>query len=75
VLGNAAYHSQRLKARQAARLGAPVDADCRMETRLNHLSRSTKTEGFESLPSGPDRPEDMARTVTSAGDTVDYIVR
>lgn len=61
--------------RRAARLGAPADEDCRMETRVDHLYRSTDTGTYEPLPPGPDRPADMARTVTSRGDTVDYIVR
>lgn len=66
--------------RRRARLGPPRGAQCRMDTQVSYLYRSTETGAFEPLKrDGADsawaRPEDLARTVTSTGDTVDYVVR
>ena len=56
-------------------LGAPLDAQCSVATRFNHFYRSTS--GALKLlldPSGP-RPVDVARTTTSDGREVPFIVR
>ena len=56
-------------------LGAPLDAQCSVATRFNHFYRSTSGALKPLLdPSGP-RPVDVARTTTSDGRNVPFIVR
>jgi len=54
-------------------LGAPLDADCSVKTRVDYVYRS-KSGGFKPLPAGV-RPDDLADTNTSDGKTARYIVR
>jgi hypothetical protein len=56
-------------------LGAPLDAQCSVATRYNYFYRST-TGALAVLvdPAGP-RPADVARTTTSDGRNVPFIVR
>ena len=53
--------------------GAAVDADCSIATRTNYTYRSTDGT-FKPLPDHASRPADLARTTTSLGHTVRYIV-
>jgi hypothetical protein len=55
-------------------LGAPIDADCSVATRIDYVYRTSGGE-FRPLPAGAERPADLARTTTSEGRTVPYIVR
>ncbi|MEO9150592.1 MAG: DUF6351 family protein [Burkholderiaceae bacterium] len=59
-------------------LGAPLDADCAVATRVDFAYRTTATGStqFKPLanPSAP-LPSDLASTTTSEGKTVPYIVR
>jgi hypothetical protein len=54
-------------------LGAPLDADCSVKTRVDYVYR-TKGGTFKPLPTGA-TPDDLAKTNTSDGKTVPYIVR
>ena len=54
-------------------LGAPLDADCSVKTRVDFVYR-TKGGAFKALPAGA-RPDDLAETNSSDGRTVPYIVR
>src|SRR5438105_4563694 len=54
-------------------LGAPLDADCSVKTRVDFVYR-TRAGTFKPLPAGG-RPNDLAQTNTSDGKTVPYIVR
>ncbi|GAA2067077.1 DUF6351 family protein [Streptomyces albiaxialis] len=56
------------------RLGRPLDKDCSVRTRVDHLYRTTGGE-FVPLPRGDARPGDLATTTTSTGEKVPYIVR
>jgi hypothetical protein len=55
-------------------LGAPTDADCSVATRVDYVYRTTAGE-FTPLPTGRNRPSDLAWTTTSVGRRVPYIVR
>ncbi|MES2098670.1 MAG: DUF6351 family protein [Pseudomonadota bacterium] len=56
-------------------LGAPLDAQCSVTTRFDHFYRNTSGALRPLLdPSGP-RPLDVARTTTSDGRDVPFIVR
>lgn len=56
-------------------LGAPLDAQCSITTRVDYLYKS-KTDGkLKPLPAGSTYPADVADTTTSTGVTVKYIVR
>ena len=59
-----------------AQVGEPLDADCSIATRVEHLYRTTATTGpqFKPLPEGA-RPDDLATTTTLDGRTVPYVVR
>ena len=75
---------------EAAGLGPALDADCSAKTEVTYLYKSTdpipagaagETAGQRAFrafkvfdPDGP-QPDDLAQTKTSAGHTVDYIVR
>ena len=56
-----------------ALLGAPLDEQCTVETRVDYVYRSTDGE-YRPLPEGP-RPADLATTTTTDGHTVPFIVR
>ena len=55
-------------------LGAPLDVDCSTATRIDYVYRSTNGT-LKPLPNPAVRPADLARTTTSQGVTVNYIVR
>jgi uncharacterized tannase-like protein DUF6351 len=56
-------------------LGAPLDADCSIETRVDHFYRTT-AGAYAPWPAGAtDYPADLATTTTSLGTTVPFIVR
>src|SRR5215475_11496612 len=52
-------------------LGAPLDADCSVKTRVDYVYRA-KAGGFKPLPAGA-MPDDLGQTTTSDGKTVPYI--
>jgi hypothetical protein len=54
-------------------LGAPLDADCSVKTRVDYVYRS-KDGAFKPLAAGSS-PDDLMETKTSDGKTVPYIVR
>ena len=61
-------------------LGAALDADCSIATRVDYVYVSTTrnangTAIFKQLPSTSSYPADLAMTTTSQGKTVPYIVR
>ncbi len=60
---------------ESAGLGPALDSDCSIATRVRYLYRTTGGE-FAPLPDGAtDYPADMARTTTTQGRAVPYIVR
>src|SRR5262245_16144600 len=56
-------------------LGAPLDADCSVATRVHYLYRSTAAGALKPLPSTTSLPADVAMTMTLTGATVRFIVR
>jgi hypothetical protein len=60
---------------QAFGLGAPLDLNCSVATRVDYLYRSTVTSTFQPLDPNSPLPPDLAQTTTSDGNTVPYIVR
>ena len=60
---------------EAAGLGPPLDGDCSLATRVEYSYR-TNAGAFAPWPAGAtDYPADLARTTTTQGRTVPYIVR
>jgi hypothetical protein len=55
-------------------LGQPLDADCSIATRVDYVYQTTGGV-FQPLPSLTSYPADLARTTTSQGKMVPYIVR
>jgi Tannase-like family of unknown function (DUF6351) len=55
-------------------LGPPLDENCSAMTRVNYVYKSTNG-GFKPLADVSIQPADLARTTTSKGRTVPYIVR
>ncbi|HKB37989.1 MAG TPA: DUF6351 family protein, partial [Gemmataceae bacterium] len=57
-------------------LGPPLDANCSAATRVSYVYRSTgPSPTFKAMPSLTAYPADLARTTTSLGQNVPYIVR
>ncbi len=56
-------------------LGAPLDTDCSVATRVHYLYRSTAGGAFRALPSTTALPGDVAMTTTRHGVTVPFVVR
>lgn len=59
---------------EAAGLGPALDDDCSAPVQVEHVYRSTDGD-FKELPDPSARPDDLARTTTRDGRTVDYVVR
>lgn len=55
-------------------LGAPLDEDCSVETRVDYAYRSTDG-GIKPLPDPDARPSDLAETTTTTGETVPFLIR
>ncbi|OLF14316.1 hypothetical protein BLA60_04055 [Actinophytocola xinjiangensis] len=55
-------------------LGAPLDDDCSIATRVDYAYRSTDGR-TKPLPDSTDRPGDLAWTTTSTGATVPFLIR
>jgi hypothetical protein len=55
-------------------LGAPLDTDCSIETRINYLYKSSDGT-FKPLARPSAHPADTVQTTTSDGHRVNYIVR
>src|SRR3954471_9372577 len=60
---------------QAFGLGAPLDGDCAVNTKVDYFYRSTTSNAFLALDPAAPRPADVAQTTTTEGRTVPYIVR
>ncbi|OFW17692.1 MAG: hypothetical protein A3H97_15800 [Acidobacteria bacterium RIFCSPLOWO2_02_FULL_65_29] len=62
-----------------SKLGAPLDANCSARTVVQHVYRTTGTPAaFKPLPSSASAgtlPADLAKTTTTSGATVNFIVR
>ena len=59
-----------------ATLGAPLDGNCSIATRVDYVYRNTAAKpDFVPLPSLKDLPADVGSTTTLEGKTVPYIVR
>jgi uncharacterized tannase-like protein DUF6351 len=56
-------------------LGAPLDADCSVATRVDYVYISTAGGGFRALPSTSVLPADVAMTTTRKGVTMPFVVR
>src|SRR5437016_10572469 len=56
-------------------LGAPLDSNCSIATRVDYLYISTAGGAFKSLPSTTALPADVAMTTTLDGKTVPFVVR
>jgi Tannase-like family of unknown function (DUF6351) len=57
-------------------LGPPLDANCSARTVVQHVYRATSDpENFKPLPAGSALPSDVAKTTTTEGRTVNFIVR
>jgi hypothetical protein len=56
-------------------LGAASDADCSAPTKINYVYMSTATKVFRPLPSTIRLPGDVAKTTTTTGSTVNFVVR
>lgn len=63
------------------KLGPPLDANCSARTVVQYVYRSTtppadpKEPQFKPLPSLSTLPPDVAKTTTTAGETVNFVVR
>lgn len=55
-------------------LGAPLDTDCSVATRVDYVYRATNGT-FKPLPSNAGHPTDLVTTTTTLGKQVPYIVR
>jgi hypothetical protein len=55
-------------------LGAALDSNCSVKTRIDYAYKST-SGSFKSLSDPNTRPTDLAKTTTSEGRLVNYIVR
>ena len=55
-------------------LGAPLDSNCSTTTRIDYVYRSTDGS-LKPLPNPAVHPTDLARTTTTQGVSVNYIVR
>jgi hypothetical protein len=56
-------------------LGPPLDENCSVETRVQHIYRSDIEDAFLPLPEGGALPADLALTTTVDGVEVPFIVR
>jgi hypothetical protein len=57
-------------------LGPPLDANCSAPTVVQHVYRPTSDpKSFKPLPAGGALPPDVAKTTTTDGDTVNFVVR
>jgi hypothetical protein len=56
-------------------LGPPLDADCTARTEVTYMYRPSPYGPLKTLPSLTALPVDVARTTTTLGRTVPYIVR
>ena len=61
--------------RNNALLGEILDNDCSMKTVVSFLYKSKRTQQLEEFKPNQIAPDDIEKTVTIEGDTVDFIVR
>jgi hypothetical protein len=57
------------------RLGAALDANCSVATKILYMYQSTAGGALKPMPSTAALPADVATTVTSAGASVPFVVR
>ncbi len=67
--------TQNFKLQSGGTLGPPLDAQCSAATRVDYVYRSTSGGSLKPLADAKRPPADLARTTTSLGKTVPYIVR
>ena len=62
-----------------SKLGPPLDGNCSARTVVQHVYRTTEAKpAFKALPknvTAATLPSDLAKTTTTAGTTVNFIVR
>lgn len=58
-----------------SKLGAPLDADCNVATRVHYLYLPTGAAALKIMPGTTALPADIATTTTTAGVTVPFVVR
>jgi hypothetical protein len=58
-----------------SKLGAALDADCSVATRIHYLYRASTGGALKVLPSLSQLPADVGTTTTIAGATVPFVVR
>ena len=58
-----------------SKLGAATDANCSAPTKINCLYMPVGGTAFQPLPSTTSLPADVAKTTTTTGQTVNFIVR
>lgn len=56
-------------------LGAPLDASCTVQTKVEYVYRSNADRTLKPLSDRDSRPTDLATTTTSTGRIVPYVVR
>ncbi|MEU4396497.1 DUF6351 family protein [Kribbella sp. NPDC023855] len=69
-----ACSTRRFRLVDGSTLGAPLDADCSIATRIDYAYRSTAGT-TKPLPDPAVRPGDLASTTTSTGETVPFLIR
>jgi hypothetical protein len=58
-----------------SKLGAPLDANCSVNRRVDYVYRTSDTKVFAPLPDPKVRPSNLATVTNNVGKTVNYIVR
>jgi Tannase-like family of unknown function (DUF6351) len=59
----------------ATRLGAALDANCSVATKILYMYQATSGGALKPMPNTAALPADVATTVTSAGTSVPFVVR
>jgi hypothetical protein len=67
--------TEEFKLRTGGTLGAPLDTNCSIKTRVDFLYRSTEGGNLKPLPDPKIPPADVAQANSTNGETVPYIVR
>lgn len=58
-----------------AKLGLALDADCSAATKITYIYMPRGGDSFKPLPSTKGLPDDLAKTITTTGAVVNFIVR
>ena len=72
-----ACETQNFTLADGSKLGAPIDTDCSIVTRVDYVYRTTETGGaaFKPLADRGKLPADVASTTTNDNKSVPYVVR